>query len=233
MSYFVMDYGNTWAEYREQVKAARDTYLQNMEQLSKYADSAQGQKDAEACEAAYKAALEAARDIARPKFNNAVEGMKNNISKPGMQPPTAEMLATLQLLELRDDIEAGEAEAAAKLMGNNDAALKALRDVLMRKGRPLPSSVKTFEAQTRDAVDALARAAGALLQWDGREGVQIMHDYLAQRNAYRFGDGEQPTHNALVARHVADVEAQAFYKDTVRAVIGGDVSTDVIDALDK
>lgn len=233
MSYNVMHYGETWADYRKQVKAARETYLRKMERLEKYADSKQGQEDIEAAKAEYKAALEAARAVAAPKFKDAVDGMRNNASKADMQPPTAEMLATLQMLDMRDEIEDGEIEAAARLMGNNDGALRTLRDVLARKGRALPSSVKTTEAQTRDAVDKLARAASSILQWDGRTGNEISSDASRARNDYLWAGGAPVPANARAAQFVADIEARSYYKDTVRAVIGDDVPMSIVDALDK
>ena len=233
MSYHVMHYGETWASYRKAVKAARDTYLRKMERLSKYADSEQGQKDIEACESEYKAALEAARAVARPKFNDAVKGMKENIAAPDMQPPAPELLATLQMLDMRDSLENEEIEAAARLCGNNDLALRTLRDVVTRKGRVLPSTYKTTEARTRDAVGALERAANSILQWDGRTGQEISSDASRAYHDFRWGNGAPVPENARAAQWVADIEARSFYKDTVRAVIGDDVPMSIVDALDK
>lgn len=232
MSYNVMHYSEAYADLRKAVKAARDTYLQKVERLSKYADSAQGQKDIEAAQADYDAALEAARAIARPKFARAIEGMKEHIAAPSMEPPTAEMLATLQMLELRDNIDASEIEAAAKVMGHNDAALKTLRDVLQRKGRVMPSNVKTFEAQVSDAVDHLQRAASNVLMWDGRTGNEISSDASKAYHDYRWGGGAPVPANARAAQWVADVEARSYYKDTARALAGDDVPMAVIEALD-
>ena len=232
MSYNVMHYSEAYADLRKAVKAARDTYLQKVERLSKYADSAQGQKDIEAAKADYDAALEAARAIARPKFARAIEGMKEHIAAPSMEPPTAEMLATLQMLELRDNIEASEIEAAAKVMGHNDAALKTLRDVLQRKGRVMPSNVKTFEAQVSDAVDHLQRAASNVLMWDGRTGNEISSDASKAYHDYRWGGGAPVPANARAAQWVADVEARSYFKDTARALAGDDVPMSVIEALD-
>lgn len=232
MSYNVMHYSEAYADLRKAVKAARDTYLQKIERLSKYADSAQGQKDIEAAQADYDAALEAARAVARPKFARAIEGMKEHIAAPSMEPPTAEMLATLQMLELRDNIDASEIEAAAKVMGHNDAALKTLRDVLQRKGRVMPSNVKTFEAQVSDAVDHLQRAASNVLMWDGRTGNEISSDASKAYHDYRWGGGAPVPANARAAQWVADVEARSYYKDTARALAGDDVPMSVIEALD-
>lgn len=232
MSHYAMNYSDAWADLRKAVKKARTDYLKKMERLSKYADSKQGQEDIEAAKADFEAALEAARAVARPKFNRAVSGMKERIAAPDMTPPTQEMLFTLQMLELRDSIDAGEIEAAARVMGNNDAALKTLRDVLQRKGRVMPSNVKTFEAQTRDAVSELERAASCLLQWDGRTSQEISSDASAAYHAYKWGGGDPVPANARAAQFVADIEPQTYYIDTCRAVIGHDVSSDVVKALE-
>lgn len=232
MSHYTMNYHETWAELRKSVKAARADYLRKMERLEKYADSEQGRADIEAAKSDYQAALEAARAIARPKFARIIEGMRGKAASPSMEPPTAEQLRTLQMLDMRDDISAGEVEAAAKAMGNNDAALRTLRDVLQRKGRPLPSTVKSFEAQTRDAVDTLQRAADSLLAWDGRDGQTVLSDYFTARNNFQWGGGEAPSHDALASRQAADIEAASYYKDTARRIIGEGVTTAVIDAID-
>jgi len=232
MAYNVMHYSEAYADLRKAVKAARDTYLQKVERLSKYADSAQGQKDIEAAKADYDAALEAARAVARPKFERAIKGMKEHIAAPDMTPPTPEMLATLQMLDLRDNIDSSEIEAAAKVMGHNDAALKTLRDVLQRKGSYLPTTVKTFEAQVDDAANALQRAANNILQWDGRTGNEISSDASRAYHDYRWAGGAPVPENARAAQWVADVEARSYYKDTARALAGDDVPMAVIEALD-
>lgn len=232
MSYNVMNYAEAWGELRKAVSEARADYLKKVALATPYLPSKQAEKDIEKAEHTYTEALEAARKCAAPKFNKALEGMRSVIAKPDMRPPTPDMLATLRLFELRDDIEAEEAEAAARVMGNNDAALKTLRDVLMRKGRPLPSSVKTVEAQARDAVDELARAAGALLQWDGRDGRQILSDYFEKRNNHLYGDGEHASHSELASRFVADVKEGAYFMETIRNIVGDEVPLAVLEALD-
>ena len=177
-------------------------------------------------------AVKAARAVARPKFERAIKGMKEHIAAPDMTPPTPEMLATLQMLDLRDNIDSSEIEAAAKVMGHNDAALKTLRDVLQRKGSYLPTTVKTFEAQVDDAANALQRAANNILQWDGRTGNEISSDASRAYHDFRWGNGAPVPENARAAQWVADIEARSYYKDTARALAGDDVPMAVIEALD-
>lgn len=232
MSHYVMNYHDCWADLRKAVKVARTDYLKKVERATPYLPSEKAQEDIERAKADYEAALESARGAARPRFARAIEGMKERIAAPDMTAPTQDMLSILTMLNMRDDIEAGEIEAAAKAMGNNDAALRTLRDILTRKGRVMPTSVKTFEAQTRDAVDALQRAANNILQWDGRSSMEISSDASRAYHDYKWGSGEPVPANARAAQFVADIEARSFYKDTARAIVGNDVPMSVVDALE-
>ena len=232
MSHYVMNYHDCWADLRKGVKAARADYLKKVERATPYLPSEKAKEDIEAAKADYEAALESVRGAARPRFARAIEGMKERIAAPDMTAPTQDMLSILTMLNMRDDIEAGEIEAAAKAMGNNDAALRTLRDILTRKGRVMPSSVKTFEAQTRDAVDALQRAANSILQWDGRSSMEISSDASRAYHDYKWGSGEPVPANARAAQFVADIEPRSFFKDTARAIVGNDVPMSVIDALE-
>ena len=232
MSHYVMNYHDCWADLRKGVKAARADYLKKVERATPYLPSEKAKEDIEAAKADYEAALESVRGAARPRFARAIEGMKERIAAPDMTAPTQDMLSILTMLNMRDDIEAGEIEAAAKAMGNNDAALRTLRDILTRKGRVMPTSVKTFEAQTRDAVDALQRAANNILQWDGRSSMEISSDASAAYHDYKWGGGAPVPANARAAQFVADIEAKPYYIDTCRAIVGNDVPSDVVKALE-
>lgn len=232
MSHYVMNFSDCWADLRKGVKAARADYLKKVERATPYLPSEKAQEDIEAAKADFEAALESARGAARPRFARAIEGMKERIAAPDMTAPTQDMLSILTMLNMRDEIEASEIEAAAKVMGNNDAALRTLRDVLQRKGKIMPTSVKTFEAQTRDAVDALQRAANNILQWDGRSSMEISSDASRAYHDYKWGSGEPVPANARAAQFVADIEARSFYKDTARAIVGNDVPMSVVDALE-
>ena len=232
MSHYVMNFSDCWADLRKGVKAARADYLKKVERATPYLPSEKAQEDIEAAKADFEAALESVRGAARPRFARAIEGMKERIAAPDMTAPTQDMLSILTMLNMRDEIEAGEIEAAAKVMGNNDAALRTLRDVLQRKGKIMPTSVKTFEAQTRDAVDALQRAANNILQWDGRSSMEISSDASRAYHDYKWGSGEPVPANARAAQFVADIEPRSFFKDTARAIVGNDVPMSVIDALE-
>lgn len=224
-------YHDAWKAYRKAVSAARDKYKHELARLEPYKDSKQGAKDIEAAKATFEGELEAARAVAEPAFKVAIDGMKSNIAAPDMTPPTAEQLNLLTMLNLRDSIEANEIEAAAKVMGNNDAALRTLRDVLTRKGRVLPSTCKTMEAQVNDAVHKLQVAASHLMLWDGRTGDEVLGDYQRARHDFQWAGGNPPSQYALASRDVADVEAASTYRETVKNVIGEGASTAVIDAL--
>lgn len=232
MSHLVMNYHELWKAYRQKVKAQRADYLRKVERLQPYADSKQGQDDIAKAKTDFDAALAALRSEYQPRFDNIIKGMRSKVESADMTPPTPEVLSLLQMLELRDSIDASELEQAAKTVGNNDAALKTLSQIAMRKGMVMPSSVKPFGAQKQDAVDTLARAAYSLLAWDGRDSDQVVSDYFAARNNFKWGGGEPPAQNALASRQAADVEPASYYMDTARKIVGYDVPMSVVSALE-
>lgn len=227
----VLSYHDAWADLRKAVKAARADYLRKVERATPYLPSEKAQEDIEAARADYDAALEAARAVARPRFGRAIKSMREHIAAPDMKAPSDEQLRLLKVLDMRDSVEGAEVESAAKAMGNNDAALKALRDILMRKGAIMPANIKTFEAQQNDAVAELERAASNLLQWDGRTRDEISSDVSKAYHDYRWAGGAPVPENARAAQWVADLEAQSTYRATVQSVIGDGVSMAVVDAL--
>ena len=116
MSHYVMNYHDCWADLRKAVKVARTDYLKKVERATPYLPSEKAQEDIERAKADYEAALESARGAARPRFARAIEGMKERIAAPDMTAPTQDMLSILTMLNMRDDIEAGEIEAAASAL---------------------------------------------------------------------------------------------------------------------
>ena len=117
MSHYIMNFADCWADLRKGVKAARADYLKKVERATPYLPSEKAKEDIEAAKADYEAALESVRGAARPRFARAIEGMKERIAAPDMTAPTQDMLSILTMLNMRDDIEAGEIEAAAKAKG--------------------------------------------------------------------------------------------------------------------
>lgn len=232
MSHLVMNYHELWKAYREKVKGYRADYLRKLDRLQPYADSKQGQEDIDKAKSDFDAALSALRSEYQPRFEDVIKGMRSKVDSADMTPPTTEVLSLLQMLELRDSIDANELEQAAKTVGNNDAALKTLSQIAMRKGMVMPTSVKPFGAQKQDAVDTLARAAYSLLAWDGRDSAQVVSDYFAARNSFKWGGGEAPAQNALASRQAADVEPASYYMDTARKIVGYDVPMSVVSALE-
>ena len=213
-----LHFHDAWSDYRAAVKAARARYTDTMERLAPYMDSAQGKEDAEEAATAFKESLEAARATARPRFSKVIGDMREHVGKPTMTPPTAEQLATLQALQLRESIEAGEVEAAASLMKGNDLAMRALRDVVKSKGQVVPKCCVTVENQAQEAIEKLAKAASDLLKWDGRTGAEIGRDAAMASHAHRWAGGDAPSGYVGAGRSVAEVEAST-YRQTVRDAI--------------
>lgn len=223
---------DTWDAYRKEVRKLRDAYEKRMKQLERYADSAKGREDMEKAEKDFRDGLAALAETYRSKFDGITSAMAEAVRPESMTPPSPEQLALLQMLDLRDNLDSNEIEAAVKTLGDNDAAIKTLGDIVTRKGKILPPSWKPFEVQQREAVASIKRAVDSLLAWDGRTGTEVVSDYFAARNDFKYGGGPAVGQNALASRWAADIEAGTYYADTARHILGDDASRQLIDSLD-
>lgn len=223
---------DTWEAYRKQVRQLRDGYDTRMKQLERYADSEKGKQDMEKTEKDFRDNLAALADSYRGKFAAITDAMEKTVKPESMTPPSPEQLALLQMLDLRDNLDSDEIEAAIKTLGNNDAAIKTLGDIVTRKGKILPPSWKPFDVQQREAVTTIKRAVASLLMWDGRTGMEVLSDYQRAQHDYKWAGGPVVSPNALASRTAADIEAGPYYADTARHILGEDASRQLIDSLD-
>ena len=223
---------DTWDAYRREVHKLRDAYETRKKQLERYADSAKGREDLEKAEKDFRDGLEALAASYRDKFDGITNAMAEAVKPGNMTPPSPEQLALLQMLDLRDNLSSEEIEAAVKTLGDNDAAIRTLGDIVTRKGKILPPSWKPFNIQQREAVKSIKNAVDSLLAWDGRTGQDVLSDYFSARNDYKYGGGAPVPENALASRWAADIEAGTYYADTVRHILGDDASRQLIDSLD-
>lgn len=223
---------DTWDAYRKEVRKLRDTYENRKKQLERYADSAKGREDLEKAEKDFRDGLATLAASYRPKFDGITNAMAEAVKPGNMTPPTPEQLALLQMLDLRDNLSSEEIESAVKTLGDNDAAIRTLGDIVTRKGKILPPSWKPFDIQQREAVKSIKGAVDSLLAWDGRTGQDVLSDYFAARNDFKYGGGAPVPNGALVSRQAADIEAGTYYTDTARHILGDGASRQLIDSLD-
>lgn len=209
-----------WKAHRAGVREIRATYERKIKSLEPYKGSAGYEEDAAKAQKAYTESLASLRQKSRGEFDRILKDLEGHVEPESMTPPTAEQLQLLQLLDMRDSLDADELEQAAKTMGGCDAAIKALGDIAMRKGRILPQNVKTQEQQRRAIMDELKRAVASLMAWDGRTGAEVTGDYLATKHARIYG-GTAPADGSTASRLAADMEAGAGAADTLGAVLEG------------
>ena len=62
--------------------------------------------------------------------------------------------------------------------------------------------------------------------------MEISSDASRARHDYLWGGGAPVPANARAAQFVADIEARPYYIDTCRAIVGNDVPSDVVKALE-
>lgn len=226
-----MHYHEQWKAHRKAVRDLRATYERERKRLAPYQDSAKGREELARAEKSFRDSLDSLAASSRAKFDSIISDMEKNVQAETMTAPTQEQLAILQMLDMRDSLDTDELAAACKAMAGCDPALKTLNDIVTRKGKVLPTEVKPAEAQRRDAVGALRRAAYSLCAWDGRTAMEVSSDASAAYHDYRWGGGPAPTGHERDSQLAADLEECTYFHDTVRKISGA--STEVVQALDK
>lgn len=208
----------TWKAHRKGVRELRAAYEAQLRAISPYEGSAGYEEDKAKAKEAFAAGLAGIREKSQAEFSKILNSLEGHVEPESMTPPTAEQLQLLQMLDMRDSLDSEELERAAKTLGSNDAAIKTLGDIAMRKGSILPQGVKTREQQRRAILDELRRAVASLMAWDGRSGSQVMGDYLAAKHAARYG-GAMPEDGSSASHLAADMEAGTGAADTLGAIL--------------
>lgn len=125
-------YFEAYKSHRAGLAAIWETFDKAMKAIEPYKGSAGYDKD--------KAALEKSRDDAitehnkeyGAKFTDILNGMEESVEKVALKAPTADMLAILQTLSMRQKVERGELRQAARALRDNPLALSALDEIAVK-----------------------------------------------------------------------------------------------------
>ena len=123
------EYHDVTKEFRKALSVIWDNYDKKMQSLEQYKGS-NGYNDD-------KAKAEKERDIAvyntqqeyKTKFNEIIQGMRKSATSRSMIPPTAEQIALLQVLKMRENITRDELEQAGRTLKDCPAALSVLQEI--------------------------------------------------------------------------------------------------------
>lgn len=153
-------YANTIRDFLSAAKAVEEKYQPKIAEMQKFKDSQFGRDEVQRFKAELSGALESVRERFKGKTAGIVGNMKNEIDRKLSTPPTAEQVATLQLLAMREHLTAEELKAVVPSLAGCPMALKVL-DELSHKhsltGLNLPTTPsekwlnETFEALERNA----------------------------------------------------------------------------------
>lgn len=224
----VRDYQNTWTSYRKRVAAAVEKRDKELARLEKY-EGKRAEEEREAARVKFNEAVGVAREEARARFGQAIEAMKSKAEAVGqvMEPPSEEALRTLQMLSLRQSISPTEAEAAARSLQGNDAAIATLREICAtRGGAKVAGSGMTKRGQAFAAVSEFQNAANMLMSWQGGERHALMREHCAERMQ---GVRQQVPMSAV---YVADVDGDGSTSDFASKIVGKAASSEVVRLID-
>ncbi len=146
-----LDIAKTVLKFMAERAQARTDYLETRRSLEAMAGSRYHDTAMRAATEKREKAITAAQALARSEAQAIIAKMRENAATIRTNPPTPEMLAILQALEMRDALKADELAEAAAAMGGNSLALAAL-DTLARKNGQYSNFAETMS-------EKLSRAA--------------------------------------------------------------------------
>lgn len=110
-------------------------------------------------------AINAIRKELKPKMNDVLKRMKKNITELKPIPPTSEMIETLELLKMRDNLSDAEIRAAGELCSSCPSAFAVVAEMAQKRNLPLVPKRGTIGGENGDrAVEALRKAAMTTLE---------------------------------------------------------------------
>lgn len=123
------DFYKTAQEYRAGLTRIWDVYTKEMLRLERFKGSPGYDEDAKKAEQQRKTAIKELQQETRGRFAGIIRGMKQSAQAQPMTAPSADQLAILQALKMREKLTRGELEQAANALQNCPLALSVLGDL--------------------------------------------------------------------------------------------------------
>lgn len=141
-------------KFMETRTEARELYHATVARLKPMAGSEFYRKELKAAREKRTATVEAAQVAARTTTRELFAQMRQNAARIHSDPPTPEMLAILQALQMRESITAAELEDAAAAMSGNSVALAVIDDLSRKNGR-ITNYASAVSGNSRQAVEGI------------------------------------------------------------------------------
>ena len=178
-------YFNDWCKYRNGLREIWKKYDQEAAQLEPHKGSRYYAESMEKLEKERQEAIQALRVEFRREFSVTIEGMRNSVLSRPAVPPSADQVAILSVLKMREKVSQEELEQAARALADNDLALATLEDISSSKGVKLCLPT-TKTALVLRHIDDLADSANRLLALEKADSRRAMMD-AAHRDRWTKG----------------------------------------------
>lgn len=127
-------YYHTISKFREDLRKINAKYQPEYDRLSRYADSDYYAESKKLIDDRRNAEVDALRKGARDSLNAAVNNMERVYMSRPASAPTAEQLALLQALQMRDRVSKDEVREAANALKGCPTAERVLEDIARKSG---------------------------------------------------------------------------------------------------
>ena len=194
----VKKYHETATTYRKSLREAWDAYGKGYERLQGYKGSERYDRELKELQDERDAAIEAAREKARGSFGTTIGYMRKAIEAQPATAPTAEQMAMLNALQMRDHVEADEIVRAARQMSGVDMAVRVLDEIAEKNGKHgLVDEYMGAAGRATRAVDRLAGNANSMLKLTRPDGLQKRHE---AHHAAKWGGAWDERHEGIELR---------------------------------
>lgn len=195
------------AEFQSKRKDIIDTYESTLAKLEKAKGSQLYTEETEKAAKTRDAALEALQSEYRDYFRISLDAMSEANGKRGVTPPTADQIAILQALKMRDSLTQRELDRAANNCADNAVAMGVINELAKKNGFMRGYSCTAKEASIEDVDRAIQSIRGSLndfMQYDTSRAARAAQHYYGEK--YGTTGNERP----LAKRPLFENKAECF-----------------------
>lgn len=180
-------YFNDWCKYRNGLREIWQIFDHGMEMIKGLESSKRYTERLEELTRERDNAIHNLQAELQNEFSVTIEGMRKSVDERPATPPSADQLAILQALNMRQKVSVEELEMAEQSMNGNDLALSTLQDIAAAKGvhYRIPTTKKDLILRH---IDDLADSASRLLKLERpdsrRERLKIAHRNKYEKHVY-------------------------------------------------
>lgn len=172
----VKKYHEVTKEHRDALKKAWSDYEAGYNRLQGYKGSERYEKELAELQDNRDAAIKAAHEKARGRFDTITKYMRKAIDSQPATAPTPEQMAMLNALQMREHVEPDEIVKAAEQMRGVDMAVRVLDEIAEKNGRHgLVNDYMGAAGRASAGVDSLVSKANLMLKLNRPDSIEQRH----------------------------------------------------------